>query len=118
MIGGDARNRREGRAPRPPPGSPCAARLPMLFRGRATDRHFARRIVQSPERVRPGRGNRVGEVPPMTPKDFSTSVTDRLQRRGAWFRQEDLEAFLVAALLRERERADPDVWAERFLAEL
>ncbi len=53
----------------------------------------------------------------MTPKDFTASVSDRLRRRGARFRQEDLEAFMAAAWLQEARRMDPDVWVERFLAE-
>ena len=54
----------------------------------------------------------------MTPKDFTACVADQLRRRGARFREDDLEAFMAVAWLPERRRADPEAWAERFLAEL
>lgn len=53
----------------------------------------------------------------MTPDQFAAAVTDRLRRRGASYQQDDLDAFMALAWLQLQWRPDPDVWAERFLAE-
>ena len=52
----------------------------------------------------------------MTPKDFTDAVTDKLRRRGASFRPEDVEAFAAVAWMQKGRRPDPGFCAEQFLA--
>ena len=53
----------------------------------------------------------------MTPEEFATALTDRLRVRGALFRAEDMEGLAAGAWKQGEPPPDPDVWAERFLAD-
>jgi hypothetical protein len=53
----------------------------------------------------------------MTPEDFLAAVTDRLRRGGAEFRSEEVKTFTAGAWMQGESPPDPDMWAERFLAD-
>ena len=91
----------------------CSAGLDSYYGGRTALQEGRR----SPHRPPPTGEHEAEREHSMTPEDFLAAVTDRLHRQGADSRPEEVKAFTAGAWMQGEPPPDPDMWAERFLAD-